>query len=148
MLRAMVSQHGRLGATPPPPFLSVSPLESMRSGGAIPPSHNLGYLSDTCAIPTKIRQNAYNTPLSNAILKGYCAMWGAILHWATKFKKALRGFSVEATQYIQAPFLGNSVQILGVCSAVTLTFGPPLRLSACNSDFRARIRIISLKLRP
>ena len=40
LLRAMgssVSQHGQLGAIPPPPFLSVSPLESMRSGGAIPP---------------------------------------------------------------------------------------------------------------
>ena len=33
----LVSQHGQLGAIPPPPFLSVSPLESMRSGGAIPP---------------------------------------------------------------------------------------------------------------
>ena len=34
----------------PLPFLSVSPLESMRSGGAIPPQQK-GYLSDTCAIP-------------------------------------------------------------------------------------------------
>ena len=40
LLRAMgflASQHGQLGAIPPSPFLSVSPLESMRSGGAIPP---------------------------------------------------------------------------------------------------------------
>ena len=40
LLRAMVflvSQHGQVGAIPPPPFLSVSPLESMRSLGAIPP---------------------------------------------------------------------------------------------------------------
>ena len=40
LLRAMgflVSQHGQLGAIPPPPFLSLSPSESMRSGGAIPP---------------------------------------------------------------------------------------------------------------
>ena len=40
LLRAMgflVSQHGQLGAIPPPPFLSVLPLKSMRSGGAIPP---------------------------------------------------------------------------------------------------------------
>ena len=40
LLRAMgllVSQHGQLGAIPPPPFLSVSPLESIRNGGAIPP---------------------------------------------------------------------------------------------------------------
>ena len=39
-LRAMgflVSQHGQLGAIPPPHFLNVSLLESMRSGGAIPP---------------------------------------------------------------------------------------------------------------
>ena len=26
----LVSQHGQLGAIPPPPFLSVSPLESIR----------------------------------------------------------------------------------------------------------------------
>ena len=53
LLRAMgflVSQHGQLGAIPPPPFLSISPLESMQSGGAIPPLQK-GYLSDTCAIP-------------------------------------------------------------------------------------------------
>ena len=40
LLRAMgilVSQHGQLGAIPPPPFLRVSPSESMPSGGAIPP---------------------------------------------------------------------------------------------------------------
>ena len=53
LLRAMgfsVSQHGQLGAIPPPPFLSVSPFEHMRSRGAIPPPQK-GYLSDTCAIP-------------------------------------------------------------------------------------------------
>ena len=40
LLRAMgllVSQHGQLGATTPPPFLSLSPFESMRRGGVIPP---------------------------------------------------------------------------------------------------------------
>ena len=54
LLRAMgflVSQHGQLGAIPPPPFLSISPLESMRSGGAIPPPPSKGlsqrYLRDT-----------------------------------------------------------------------------------------------------
>ena len=53
LLRAMgflVSQHGQLGAIPPPPFLSVSPLESMRSGGAIPPPSkgvSQRYLRDT-----------------------------------------------------------------------------------------------------
>ena len=52
LLRAMgflVSQHGQLGAIPSSHFLSVSPLESMRSGGAIPTPQE-GYLSDTCAI--------------------------------------------------------------------------------------------------
>ena len=34
----LLSQHDHLGAIPPPPFLSMSPLESMRSGGAIPPN--------------------------------------------------------------------------------------------------------------
>ena len=53
LLRAMgflVSQHGQLGAIPPPPFLSFSPLESMRSGGAIPPPSkgvSQRYLRDT-----------------------------------------------------------------------------------------------------
>ena len=43
----LVSQHGQLGAIPPPSFLSFSPLESMQSGGAIPLQK--GYLSDSCA---------------------------------------------------------------------------------------------------
>ena len=75
ILRAMgflVSQHGQLGAIPPPPFLSVSPLESMRSGGAKPPAQK-GYLSDTCAIPY---ENKANGRLCDAISKGYCAIWG------------------------------------------------------------------------
>ena len=33
----LVSQHAQLGAIPPPPFLSDSPFESVRSGGALPP---------------------------------------------------------------------------------------------------------------
>ena len=54
LLRAMgfsASQHCQLGAIPPPPFLSISPMESMRSGGAIPPPPPKGvsqrYLRDT-----------------------------------------------------------------------------------------------------
>ena len=74
LLRAMgflVSQHGQLGAIPPPPFLSVSPLESMRSGGAIPPSQKKGYLSDTCAIPYENKENGCDTPLCDTISKRY-----------------------------------------------------------------------------
>ena len=90
LLRAMgflVSQHGQLGAIPPPPFLSASPLESMRSGGAIPPPPpQKGYLSNTCAIPDENKETACDTPLCDTILKGYCAMGGGggISHWASK----------------------------------------------------------------
>ena len=86
LLRAMgflVSQHGQLGAIPPPPFLSVSPLESMRSGGAIPPPQK-GYLSDTCAIPYENKANGCDTPLCDTISKGYCAIRGGISCWAAK----------------------------------------------------------------
>ena len=92
LLRAMgflVSQHGQLGAIPPPPFLSISPLESMQSGGAIPPPPQKGYLSDTCAIPYENKANGCNTPLCDTISKGYCAIWGGISHWAAKHTKGL-----------------------------------------------------------
>ena len=80
LLRAMgflVSQHSQLGAIPPPPFLSVSPLESMQSGGAIPPPPK-GYLSDTRAIPYENKANGCDTPLCDTISEGYCAIWGGV----------------------------------------------------------------------
>ena len=70
-----------IGCDTPPAFLSVSPLESMRSGGAIPPRQK-GYLSDTCAIPFESKANGCDTPLCDTISKGYCAIWGGISHWA------------------------------------------------------------------
>ena len=79
----LVSHHGKLGAIPPPPFLSVSPLESMRSGGAIPPPQK-GYLSDACAIPFENKAKACDTPLCDTISRGYCAISGGISHWAAK----------------------------------------------------------------
>ena len=42
-----------MGCETPPPFLSILPLESMRSGGAIPPLKKGIYLSDACAIPSQ-----------------------------------------------------------------------------------------------
>ena len=87
LLRAvgfLVSQHGQLGAIPPPPFLSVSPLESLRSGGAIPPPPTKGYLSDTCTIPYENKAKACDSPLCDTISRGYCAIWGGISHWAAK----------------------------------------------------------------
>ena len=66
-----------LGCDTPPSFLSVSPFESMRSGGVIPPPpHQKGYLSDTCAIPYENKANGCDTPLCDTISKGYCAIWG------------------------------------------------------------------------
>ena len=47
---ALVPQHGQLGAIPPPPFQSVSPLESMRNGEVrYPPTKGVSqrYLRDT-----------------------------------------------------------------------------------------------------
>ena len=81
----LVSQHGQLGAIPLPLFLSVSPLESMRSGGAIPPPQK-GYLSDTCAIPYENKATGCDTPLCDTISKGYCAIWGGISHWVAKHR--------------------------------------------------------------
>ena len=45
----LVSQHDQFGAMPPLLFLSLSPLESMRSGGAMPPTKGVSqrYLRDT-----------------------------------------------------------------------------------------------------
>ena len=74
----LVSQHGQLGAIPPPPFLSVSPLESMQSGGAIPPPQK-GYLSDTCAIPYENRASWCDTPPSAILSRKGIARCGGYL---------------------------------------------------------------------
>ena len=83
LLRAMgflVSQHGQLGAIPPPPFLSVSPPgEHPKWRCDTPPQK--GYLSDTCAIPYENKANGCDTPLCDTISKRYCAIWGGISHW-------------------------------------------------------------------
>ena len=60
LLRAMgflVSQHDQWGAIPRPPFLILSTLESIRSGGAIPP-HKSGISAILARYPMKTRQNA------------------------------------------------------------------------------------------
>ena len=90
LLRAMgflVSQHGPwpIGCDTPPPFLSMSPLESMQSGGAIPPSEK-GYLSDVCTIPYENKANGCDTPSAILSRKGIASdMGGGISHWAAKF---------------------------------------------------------------
>ena len=95
-LRAMgflVSQHGQLGAIPPPPCLSVSPLESMRSGGALTP-HKTGISAILARYHMKTRPNHVRYPRRDTISKRYCAIWGGISHWAscasaTAFEKTL-----------------------------------------------------------
>ena len=79
-----VSQHGQLGAIPPPPFLSDSPFESMRSGGAIPPPLKRSISAILAPIPYENKANWCDTPLCDTISKGYCAIWGGISHWAAK----------------------------------------------------------------
>ena len=77
----LVSQHGQLGAIPPPPFLSIPPLESMCSGGAItspPPPPKRDISAILARYPTKTRQNACDTPLCDTILNGYCAKGGGV----------------------------------------------------------------------
>ena len=87
LLRAigfLMSQYGQLGAIPPPPSEHF-PLESMQSGGAIPPPRK-GYLSDTCPIPYENKANGCDAPICDTISKGYCAIGGGISHWAAKIQ--------------------------------------------------------------
>ena len=111
----LLSQHGQLGAIPPPPFLSVSPLESMQSGGAIPPPPQKRYHSNTCAIPYENKANGCDTPLCDTISKGHCAIWGGLSHWAAKvaliplsmlFSQKKRGLAEKrAVSLLFCPFL-------------------------------------------
>ena len=79
LLRAtgfLVSQHGQLGAIPPPPLLSVSPLETTRSGGAIPPLKR-GISAILARYPMKTRQIGAIPP--SAILSRNCiARYGGV----------------------------------------------------------------------
>ena len=78
LLRAMgflVSQHGQLGAIPPPPFLSVSPLESMRSGGAIPPLKR-GISAILARYPMKAREMGAIPPAAILSRKGIARYGG------------------------------------------------------------------------
>ena len=70
LLRTMgvlVSQHDQFGAIPPCPFLSLSSLERMRSGGAIPPPLARYHMRT---------RHSGSDALCDAISKRYCAIWG------------------------------------------------------------------------
>ena len=65
----------KLRAIPPPPFLSVSPVESMRSGGAIAPLTK--GVSQRYWRETLWKQGKWvRIPLCDAISKRYCAIGG------------------------------------------------------------------------
>ena len=128
-LRAMgflVSQHGQLGAIPPPPSLSVSPLKSVRSGGAIPSSCQKGYLSDTCAISYENKESACDTPLCDTISKGCCAIWGGISHWTTKVTAMASGRYPVVTRL--GRLLAGTVRSEPICPH-HLPQGPPANQS-------------------
>ena len=76
LLRAMeflVSQHGQLiGCDIPSPRLSASPLESMRSGGAIPP-HKRGISATLARYHMKTRQTG-----AIPSRKGIVRYWGVV----------------------------------------------------------------------
>ena len=109
-LRAMgflVSQHGQLGAIPPPPFLSVSPLgEQVKWRRDTPPRK--GYLSDTCAIPYKNKANRCDTPLCDTISKGYCAIWGGVSRTGL-LSEARATYPPAQNQYMQEKNLGELI---------------------------------------
>ena len=127
-LRAMGFLVSQL-AIPPPPFLSVSFFESMRSGGAIP-RHKRGISAILARYPLKTRQNACDTPLCDTISKGYCAIWGGISHWATE---SLR---FSKTTIFFANFLGRKGGggLLNVHQLIGLLLGIP-RLPNGEGDF-------------
>ena len=70
-----VSQHGQLGAIPPPPFLSVSPWRSYEVEVRYPPPKR-GISAVLARYPMKTRQNACDTPLCDTISKRYCVIGG------------------------------------------------------------------------
>ena len=72
----LVSQHGKLGAIPPPPFPSISPLESMQSGGAIPPPLKRGISAILAQYPMKTRQMVAIPPSAILSRKGIARYGG------------------------------------------------------------------------
>ena len=92
----LVSQHDQLGAIPPTPFLSVSPLESMRSRGCDTPPPSKG-VSQRYWRDTTWKQGKWvRYPPLRYYLERVLRDMGGISHWATKsvagwvFQKILR----------------------------------------------------------
>ena len=76
----LVSQHGQLGAIPPPFFLSVFPLEYMRSRGAITPLKR-GISAILPRYPMKTRQMGAIPPSAIRSFVVACLSWAVPLGW-------------------------------------------------------------------
>ena len=79
----LLSQHGQLGATPPAPFLSVSPWRACEVEVRYA-SPQKGYLSDSCAIPPENKAMGAIPPSAILSRKDLARNWGGISHWAAK----------------------------------------------------------------
>ena len=75
-MRFLVSQNGQLGAILPPPCLTLSPVESMRSGGAIPPPLKRGISAILARYPMKTRQMGARPPSAIVSRKGIARYGG------------------------------------------------------------------------
>ena len=78
LLRAMgflVSQHGQLGAIPPPPCVSISPWRAFEVEVRYPPRHMRG-ISARCHVKTRPKRVRY--PPLRTISKRYCAIGGGL----------------------------------------------------------------------
>ena len=77
-IRFLVNQHGQLGAIPPPLFWAFPPLESIRSGGAMPPTKG-GISAILARYHMKTRRNACDTHFAILSRKGIRAIWEGYL---------------------------------------------------------------------
>ena len=82
---------------PPPPFLSLSPLESIRSGGVIPTAKRVSqrYLRDT----TRKQGKMAAIPPLRYYLEKVLRDMGGISHWATKIEVCLCNMHVQLSKF-------------------------------------------------
>ena len=73
-----------IGCDTPSPLSERFPLGEHAKWRCDTSPPQMGYLSDTCAIPSENKANGCDTPLCDTISKGYCAIWGGISHWAAE----------------------------------------------------------------
>ena len=118
----VVSQHGQLGAIPPPPFLGISPLESVRRSRYPPPPRKRGISAILARHHMKTKQNTCDTPLCDTISQGYCAVWGGISHWAAKSVPKPSGREARPAPRRQTTRHPGAVGDIGLCSCWVKTF--------------------------